>query len=386
MCVRSMPRSPISRRAVAFALAGALLAACDEPPTGGRSGPGGSAGGLSLLFKQPVEGAWEAWVPTSDGIRLYADVDRRIEAFALGDGRRVWSYIRPPGGPSALVVEGGRLFFAGTEAVALDAATGTELWRRPLDAHAGFCESDGTADAFYTGTEDLVLHAFRAADGTELWTRRLGEDWPHGGVVRGLTVSGDTLYAAVEHHTGVNGHIGTGDLFALDRHTGEILWVHRNGDGNGLDIYQSAPRVAGQLLLLNANWTNEYPTLDRFRGTEVWRYRAVDPYAGMQEAPEVSGSVAYLTSQDGYAVALDLETGRPRWRTQLDGGANWIAVCGARVLVGDHGITVLDHDGRILGTRHASWAGDVLHTDFVVVGDRAYLFGVQHLYAFRCPT
>lgn len=106
-----------------------LLAACKEPVGGGSAG---GPGGLDLLFRIQVEGARNAFVPASDGERLYADVDRRIEAFDLNTGARLWSYTRPPGGPSSLVARNGRLFFAGDSAVALDAATGRELWRRGL--------------------------------------------------------------------------------------------------------------------------------------------------------------------------------------------------------------------------------------------------------------
>lgn len=363
----------------------ALLAGCDEPLTGGR--PRGGPGGVALLFKVPVDRADNAFVPATDGQRLYADVNRRIEAFDLGSGARLWSYERPIGGPSSLVARDGRVFFAGDNAVALDAATGREIWRRELDAPGGFAESDGDADAYFTGTNQRSIYAFRASDGALLWRRQLGVDWPHGGIVRGVTVSGDTVYAVLEHNTGINGHIGTGDVFALDRHTGATLWVHHNGDGTGLDIYQSAGRVAGRLLLLSANWENDYPALDRFTGTEVWRAHGEDPYFGMDEAPEVRGGRAYFASQDQHAQALDLATGRMLWRTRVGSGAHKVAPCGKRLLVQDLALSVLDlESGRMLGRAYDASINEYLHTDFVVVGNRAYVFGMSHLYGFECPA
>lgn len=361
------------------------LAACEEPVGGGGtefSGPGG----VELLFKVPVDRADNAFVPASDGQRLYADVNRRIEAFDLGTGARLWSYQRPLGGPSSLVARDGRLFWAGDTAVALDAATGRELWRHPLPSSAGLSESDGDPDAYYVGLKDHRVLALRATDGALLWSRDLGPDWPYGGVVRGMTVSGDTVYAAVEHDTGINGHIGTGDVFALDRRTGAVHWVYRNGDGTRLDIYQSAGRVAGRLLLLSANWENEYIAIDRLTGVEVWRAHGEDPYFGMDEAPEVRGIRAYFASQDQHAAALELATGRVLWRTRVRSGASKVALCGKRLLVEDLGMSVVDlEDGRYLGSAYHSGQGEILHTDFVVVGDRAYVFGQNDLYAFRCP-
>lgn len=362
-----------------------LLGGCEEPTNGGGTEEGPA--GLQVLFKVPVERADNAFVPASDGQRLYADVNRRIEAFDLASGARLWSYQRPLGGPSSLVARDGRLFWAGDTAVALEAATGRELWRYVLDSTAGLGESDGDAQAYYVGTRNHRVYALRAVDGELLWTRDLGPDWPYGGVVRGMTVSGDTVYAAVEHDTGVNGHIGTGDVFALNRHTGAIHWVHRNGDGSRLDIYQSAGRVAGRLLLLSANWENEYVALDRFTGTLAWRAHGEDPYFGLDEAPEVSGQTVYVASHDQHAMALDLGTGRVLWRTRVGSGANKVAPCGKRLLVQDLGVSVIDlTDGRFIERGYDTSMNEALHTDFVVVGDRAYAFGRKELYAFRCPT
>lgn len=367
--------------------AGLLLPGCDDPVRNGRTGEEDGPGGLQVLFKAAVEGAENAFVPATDGQRLYADVNRRIEAFDLSTGAKLWSYLRPVGGPSSLVARHGRLFFAGDTAVALDAATGRELWRYPLDVTAGLCESDGDADAYYVGTQDHRVYALRATDGVLLWSRDLGPDWRYGGVVRGMTVSGDTVYAAVEHNTGVNGSIGTGDVFALDRRTGAVLWVNRNGDGTALDIYQSAGRVAGRLLLLTADWENEYIALDRFINSIVWRANGNDPYFGMNEAPEIAGDRAYVASHDLHAMALELASGRVLWRTQVRSGANHVAPCGRRLLVQDLGLSVLDlADGRFLGHGYHSGTNEALHTDFVVMGDRAYVFGRAHLYAFRCPS
>lgn len=256
-----------------------------------------------------------------------------------------------------------------------------------MDSHAGLGESDGDTDAFYVGTHEHRVYAFRATDGALLWVQDLGPDWEFGGVVRGMTASGDTVYAAVEHNTGVNGHIGTGDVFALDRRTGAVLWVHRNGDGSSLDIYQSAGRVAGRLLLLSANWANEYVALDRFTGREAWRAHGDDPFFGMDEAPEVRSGRAYFASQDLYARAVDLASGREIWRGRVASGANKVGPCGTRLLVQDLGLSVLDlATGQMLGRGYDGSVNEYLHTDFVVVGDRAYVFGQRDLYAFRCPS
>lgn len=372
------------------ALAAALMlmttaSACDEPVgTGGKK----AQNGVEVLFRVPMAGALETWAPATDGQRLYADVAGRIEAFDLNTGARQWSNVRPIGGPSTLVVAGGRVMFAGDTAVALEAATGRELWRRPLPAFAGFCETDGTADAFYLGTTDHRVFALNAADGSVLWERDLGPDWEYeSGVVRGMTVSGDTVYAVVEHDTGINSHIGTGDTFALDRRTSAVLWHHRFGDGGGLSIYQSAARVTGRLLLNTANWENTFVALDRFTGREVWRVVGGVEYFGPREAPEVRDGVAFAAAHDQRARAIDLASGRVLWETEVPGGTQYMALCGRVLLANYLRVGVLDPaTGQLLGQLRREPEDESVHTDFVVVGDRAYIFSTHALLALRCPS
>ncbi|MBW3570156.1 MAG: PQQ-like beta-propeller repeat protein [Gemmatimonadetes bacterium] len=369
------------------ALTGALAitAACQAPTDDGRQP---RKDRVEVLFRVPMAGAGETWAPATDGQRLYADVARRIEAFDLNTGARQWSYARPKGGPSSLVVAGGRVMFAGDTAVALEAATGRELWRRPLPAFAGFCETDGTADAFYLGTTDHRVFALNAADGSLLWERDLGPDWEYRkGTVRGMTVSGDTVYAVVEHDTGINSHIGTGDTFALDRRTGQVLWHHRFGDGSGLSIYQSAARVAGGLLLNTANGENTFVALDRFTGREVWRVVGGASYFGPHEAPEVRGGVAFGAAHDQRAKAIDLASGRVLWETPVPGGTIYMALCGRVLLANYLRVGVFDPEtGEFLGQLRREPENESVHTDFVVVGNRAYIFSTHALLALRCPV
>jgi glucose dehydrogenase len=272
--------------------------------------------------------------------------------------------------------------------VALDAATGRELWRRPLPAFAGFCETDGTADAFYLGTTDHRVYALSAADGSLLWERDLGPDWEYPrGVVRGMTVSGDTVYATVEHDTGINSHVGTGDTFALDRRTGAVLWHHRFGDGKTLSIYQSAPRVAGRLLLNTANWENTFVALDRFTGQEVWRLVGGVEYMGPEEAPEVRDGVAFAAAHDQRARAIELATGRVLWDVPVRGGTLYLARCGRLLLANYLRVGAFDAaTGRFLGEARRQPENESVRTDFVVVGDRAYIFSTHALLAFRCSA
>ncbi len=358
--------------------------ACEDPG-GPGSGPGAPLGGVTVLFRVPLPGAGNTFAPASDGVRLYADVDRHIQAFDLNSGALLWSYQRPRGGPSALVPRAGRLFFAGDTAVALDAATGRELWRYVADSSGQFCESDGDGEAFYFGTVNHQVYALRAADGALLWRRDLGHDWPFEGVVRGMTVSGDTVYAAVEHETGVNGHIGSAEIWALDRRSGAVHWTFREGDGSDLRLFQSAVRVAGDMLLAVEFQRNVFIGVDRFTGREKWRINGTPGIFAAQEPPEIVNGIAYGTSEDGRVISLDAATGAVRWRTDGLLGASYLGVCGRRVLVNNLALRVLDSsNGNLLASAYSG--PEIPATDLVVVGSRAYTFTTHALLALKCPT
>lgn len=326
------------------------------------------------------------FVPATDGERLYADVDRRIDAFDLDTGTRLWSYDRPDGGPSSLVPRDGRLYFVGNIAVALDAATGDELWRYTPESYAGFSETDADADAFYFGTDRRRVYALSATDGELLWTRELGQDWEYEeDIVRGVTVRGDTLYVTVEHSTGINKHIGIGEIFALDRHTGETLWNYSNGDGNSLSIFQSAVAATDQLVIGTANWENTFVAVDRFSGEEVWRVSGDPCCFGPQEPPIVSGGVAYGASHDRHAKAIEISTGTLIWETPVPSGVNNFAICGSRLLLNYSRLGVIDPANGVFLGEYSGPGHEIMVADFAVADDRAYVFSNKALYRFECP-
>lgn len=153
----------------------------------------------------------------------------------------VWR--RPIGeGFSGLVIAGGRLFTmdstADTEHVlALDPATGTEIWRRPVGPRFKEEFGDGprstpTVDGgtVYALGAAGKLVALQAADGKTVWEvdlpTQLGSPVP----VRGFTCSplvvGDLLVLEAGAPPDKPGKA----LVALDRRTGSLRWSARDGE------------------------------------------------------------------------------------------------------------------------------------------------------------
>jgi outer membrane protein assembly factor BamB len=147
-----------SRGAAAVALVGALLCGCGggadsgtwQLPNGELAGTRLAAGSeidsrnvtrLRVRWRHPLTAAPTysgvfASTPVADPATVYVQ-DLRSNVFALerSSGRLRWAhrYRAPNGGPNGLAVDNGRVYGAtDSDAFALDASTGRELWRRHL--------------------------------------------------------------------------------------------------------------------------------------------------------------------------------------------------------------------------------------------------------------
>lgn len=350
-------------------------------------GPGGpQAGGVRLVWRTPLTPgpAGPFTRPTTDGKYLYAEAERRLQAFDLRTGRPVWSQpFETRTAPDNVVVRGGRVFAVGEVAVARDATSGRELWRYTLDANASFSASAADDRAFYFGTERHRVYALRVADGSVLWSTDLAPGWEFKGIVRGASVSGDTVYFGMDRYHSPNGNVSSGWIFALDRATGRVLWSYQNGTGSDNRNIYAAPQVAGPLLLAIDHPYNTYIAVDRFTGKEAWRVAGPFGFAGPQESPVLAGGVAYGSSADRFVTAMDAQTGRVLWRTQTPASNRGLAVCGGRVLANYLGVAVLDRTtGALLGRMYED--EEFPTSDFAVAGDRAFVLGNDAVYAFQC--
>jgi alcohol dehydrogenase (cytochrome c) len=95
-----------------------------------------------------TDGAYSATPVIVDGVVYVQDLDSNVFAISLATGKVLWThtYDSPNGGPDGVNVAGGVVYAAtATAAVALDAATGTQLWSRTLIAndHEGIAMAPG---------------------------------------------------------------------------------------------------------------------------------------------------------------------------------------------------------------------------------------------------
>jgi hypothetical protein len=86
--------------------------------------------------------------------------------------------------------------------------------------------------------------------------------------------------------------------------------------------------------------------------------------------------------------ALELATGRVRWRAATEASALHFAVCGNRLLVNSGVVSAVDRRSHRVVARYFVWSHDWPHgiasSGFGVAADRAILTGDQVVAAIPC--
>lgn len=207
-----------------------------------------------------------------------------VEAYDAATGARRWSAPTGSfGGASPVVVDGVVYGMGDAEVFAFDADTGDQLWHRVLPTGVCGCTGPGLAvangEVFAPG--GTTLYALDAETGRERWRFETDGDYLTTPVVAGgRVIVGDAVWLSEE------GNNKVGEVHAVEAGTGDRLWT-------ATAVYiGSPPAVAGGLVFV--------PT----RGLPLPDETAATPEATYREITEE-------------LVALDLETGRYRWRVPL---------------------------------------------------------------------
>jgi alcohol dehydrogenase (cytochrome c) len=135
-----------------------------------------------------TDGAYASTPMIVNGVVYVQDLDSNVFAISLATGKVLWThdYNSPNGGPDGVNVVGGVVYTAtATAAVALDAATGTQLWSRTLVAndHEGIALAPGynhgtvyvstvpaNVTTVYGAGGEGILWALNAATGAPEWS------------------------------------------------------------------------------------------------------------------------------------------------------------------------------------------------------------------------
>ncbi len=284
----------------------------------------------TALWEVAAGGPFDA-APLIDGGVVYAGSDDgRLYALDIAKGRELWRYDAREEVGTTPVLAKGVLYVATLQdtLLALDAKTGAWKWHHRREGSgqftirgaAGPTVVDGVVYAAYS---DGWVAALDAASGTSRWERKVapGGDFvdvdstpqvrggrvyvaAYSGAVLALDASsGKTLWetkmpgaSRVKLSGGTLVAVGTGNVAALDVKDGRLLWSQPlDGVPGGTPVvtggFALVPNVSG------IGW---------FELSSGRRLRVLDPGTGVSGSAAVLGRRAYVLSNGGDLLALDL--------------------------------------------------------------------------------
>ena len=271
-----------------------------------------------------------------------------------------------------VAVGAGKVFVAASDELhALDAATGTRLWRAPFDERAVLGPMQVRANRLFVLTSPDELRALRIDDGFLLWrhefggrasnaTMAIGDD--HAYVVReeNQVIAVDVENGRARWRQTLPGQlsqpasgkdrlfVGSSDnhLYALDAGDGDVLWQKVvGGDVVGAIVDQDLVYVAS---LGNVLWG-----LKRGNGNAEW-WQVTDRAAMFP--PLATTGVAVHVSRGNELVAVDGKTGKPLGTFPVTGDIRGAPLVAPALAPFKLGVWVLLASGELLGLRPESMA------------------------------
>jgi outer membrane protein assembly factor BamB len=321
------------------------------------------AGARGALAGEP---AWTArgfrpgQVPLVVDGRVIAARERALVALDPASGRELWNAAGPGriAGPG-LVAAGGAVFAAWEDALAAyDLAGGTECWRLPIGRSTSAAYADGRLYVSVDEGETGWVAAVDASTGRVLWRTdapNVGPaNWPS---PTAPAVGGDLVYVAD----------GRGAV-ALDRSTGAVRWRSEIGG------FVSATLTFADGVVYMPDRTRGLHALDATTGAVRWTFS--EPGVVMGD-PVAIGTELVFVADDRHLHGIDRSTGREVWRIDAERASRFHAP----VLVGDRLLSI-SHQGELVVIEVATGAEvrRVRVVDPVVYGGVAPTVGAGGLY------
>ncbi|HEV7615114.1 MAG TPA: PQQ-binding-like beta-propeller repeat protein [Solirubrobacterales bacterium] len=303
-----------------------------------------------------------------------------VKAVRLSDRKVLWERTPNPRNKgkqtdvTGPVYHEGLVFLAelGGDLVALDAASGKQVWKRDLHAHL---ESSPMAvgGTLYLGDDKTDVVALRASDGKLLWKFN----------------SPDAIKASPSFHDGrIYVADYEGSMFALEADSGTPVWRTNTtkqppfGEGG----FFSSPAIAfGHVYA--ARDDGIVFAFDETTGKVVWSFPTGGFVYGSPAAARVPGTPpsVYIGSENGRLYALGALDGKPRWHYAVGG-----AIPGTATVIGHTVYSSSFETRKTLGVDARSGRknfelGQAGYTPVVSDGRRLYLIGYYDLIGLE-PT
>lgn len=254
--------------------------------------------------------------PVTDERHIYTiDSTQTVRALSLETGGQVWS--RRLSGLSRrdrAAVGGGLAVSADTLVVAsgfgyvaaLDTASGSERWRRPLGAPMTGAPTIADGRIFVSSNNNEIF-ALDLGTGQTLWSDQA--------IAESARVLGSPSPAAVEDF--IIAPFSSGEIIAYLAANGRRLWTDAIQAAGGFtpisEINDIGSRpVLGAGIVYASNQSGATVAIDGRSGRRLW----LKP-VGSTRAPALVGRYLFVTGVNGELACLDAETGDAFWVTRL---------------------------------------------------------------------
>ncbi len=260
-----------------------------------------------------------------NGIIYAGNIDENMYALNATTGAVIWKYTTSSTIESAPTVANGIVYFGndGYQFYALDANTGQLKWQFTA-GHNISTKPVVLNGIVYFGSDDSYIYALNAASGSVVWKYQTGGLFNHSGpaIVNGILYIGDR----------------NSDLYALDAATGYVEWTFY---ANGISLEQSSATVANGVVYIGG-WYNildftqagSLYAVDAATGALQWT--ALDGL-GIGSDPTVANGLLYITCDDTYLYAVDVNSHAVVWRDPINAMGAAAAVSGGVVYCGGGG-------------------------------------------------
>lgn len=294
-------------------------------------------------------------------------------SFPKGRGKESYFHLRP-------AIDGQIIYAATPEGnlKAIQKLSGQVLWEKQFAERlqSGPVVSSGRIVVTTNKANIMVLNQ---KDGRLLWQTR---------------VSGDVLSLPIIIENRLIVKTIDGRLYAFDMSTGAKIWVTDHGTSSLIIKASSSPARYKHLVLAGFS-DGKLDAVEVTTGRIVWQRNIayangssdVDKLADISATPLVRGDIVYLTSYQGYMVAMSLQQGDFLWSRAIPSYHDF-AINSETLYVSDSKDVIWAvgrQDGRVLWKQPALTARNVtapvLMNQKVIIGDRQgdlYLLDAKH--------
>ena len=338
----------------------------DTARTGVYPGPG-PVQPAELVWSRDADGPINFNPLLADGMLLFGTVGGHFYALDARTGELAWDFAGSAERLGEVVGSGsvsdGIVVFSTDDGIlhALDAASGEELWSAP---GSGGGVSDIVDGVVYTAGTDRQVHGHDLRTGDLRWA------WMAPDHVNGVTVDGGVAYASVLdgrlyalsiadrqelwHHQTIGQEAGlavvgpkivfinaletqspepAGDIYALDRDTGELLWSFRGPSGHQVSLGAIGDGAFYSGTVRDGIWAFAHDAGGRATAQIVW-HTEVDGSV-WKNAALVDDVLYFPQSDPGAVLAVRASDGTVLWRIPLEGAAQAPVVSGGLLFIAD---------------------------------------------------